>query len=106
MVARRSKRIRVNIKADMIKGHEHHASFIENLSEGGVLVTAPAKDSIEFSPDTPIELEFQFHDGNKHHLHCRVRWSHITPPHGLTKSIGMEIISAPEYFREALRTLQ
>jgi len=105
MVARRSERIRVNIKADMITGNGRHASFIENLSEGGVLITA-AKDSTEFSPDTPIELEFQFHNGNKHHLHCRVRWSHITPPHGLTKSIGMEIISAPEYFREALRTLQ
>jgi hypothetical protein len=105
MVARRTKRMRVNIKANMIAGDKRHASFIENLSEGGVLITAAAKDATEFPPDTPIELEFQFHNGNIHHLNCRVRWSHMTPPHGLTKSIGMEIISAPEYFREALRTL-
>jgi hypothetical protein len=38
-------------------------------------------------------------------LHCRVKWSYQTPPHGLTQSIGMEIIDAFPNFHELMNDL-
>lgn len=104
MDARREKRIIVNIQAELIHGDKRLSSFIENLSEKGIYVTAPAPSSREFTPDEPVELRFEFPEGVKLHLHCRIKWVYRTPPHGLTLSIGMEVTDPPLTYRETVKS--
>ena len=107
MDARRYKRIIVNIQAELICGDTRFTSFIENLSEEGMyVIAAPTKSSFDFIPGTPGELRFKFPSGEKMHLHCKVRWSYNTPPHGLTTSIGLEITDPPLAYKEFLKTFQ
>jgi hypothetical protein len=106
MDARQNKRFIVSLEAELILKDVHIASSIENLSERGVyVVAAPSKFFSEFAPDTCLELKFQLPSGEKQCLNCRVKWSYKTPPHGLTNSIGMEIIDPPSSFKESLRAL-
>ncbi len=107
MEARRSRRVIVNLPAEIISGDKRFASSIENLSnEGAYVVTAPLKSFSDFATDTLLELRFQFPSGEKLHLHCKVKWSYKTPPHGYTNSIGLEIINPPLIYQEILKTLQ
>jgi hypothetical protein len=107
MDARRSRRIIVNLPAEIVIGDKRYASSIENLSEeGAYIVTAPLKSSTEFIPESPLELRFAFPSGEKLNLHCKVKWSYQTPPHGYTTSIGVEIIDPPLTYKETLKTLQ
>jgi len=100
------KRKIVNIRAELIFGAVHCASVIENISHKGVYAVAtPTGASPDFTPDSSVELKFEFPSGEKQHLHCRIKWSYKTPPHELTSSIGMEIMDAPSSFSEMLDSL-
>jgi hypothetical protein len=106
MDKRQIKRKIVNIKAELIYGGVHCASLIENISHKGVYaVASPANSSFAFTPDSSVELKFEFPAGEKQHLHCRIKWSYKTPPHKLTSSVGMEIIDAPPSFNEMLESI-
>jgi len=106
MDARRNKRFIVSIEAELISQNIRIASSIENLSEEGVyVITASSKSVADFPPDTFLELKFQLPSGNEQCLNCKVKWSYKTPPHGLTNSIGMEIIDPPLSYKESLKTL-
>lgn len=105
--SRRSRRVIVNIDAKLIMGDRTFASFIENLSEEGAYVTtAPSKSNLDFAPETPVTLIFRFPAGDEIELQGKIKWSYITPPHGYTNSIGLEIINPPSTFKETLKTLQ
>ncbi len=96
MGKRLSKRIIIGLKAEIISGDIICEGVIENLSEAGIyVITAPTKTEIDFAPGTILEVKFQFLSGETLNLHCEVKWSYKTPPHGLTNRIGMKIIDPP-----------
>jgi len=102
----RPKRIIISLPAELICGDRRYAGSIENLSPvGAYVVTAPAKSSLDFSPHSPVALRFQFPSGERLDLHCTIKWSYATPPHGYTHSIGLEIIDPPLTYQETLTTL-
>ena len=104
---RQAKRKIVNIKAELIYGEAHCASVIENISRKGVYAVASRTSTVsDFTPDSTVELKFEFPAGEKQHLHCRIKWSYKTPPHELTSSIGMEIIDASSAYSEILESME
>ncbi len=106
MERRHSKRIIVNLKAELISGSVSYAGFIGNLSEDGIyLITDPTKTPVDFTPGTPLEVKFEPLTGETLCLNCMVKWSYKTPPHGLANSIGLEIIDTPLKYKEFLKTL-
>ena len=103
--ARRHERKIVNIRAELVCGDRRYAGSIENISPAGVyVVTAPTRSTRDFAPDSALELRFKFPSGEKLNLHCIVKWSYSTPPHGLTNSIGLQIIDPPLTYKEFLKT--
>lgn len=106
MDARQHKRVIVTLEAELIFQDYRIASSIENLSEEGVYLIIPhSKSAFDFTPGTLLELRFQLPSGEKQRLNCKVKWLYNTPPHGLTNSIGMEIIDPPLSFKESLKAL-
>lgn len=104
MDIRRSERVIFTIPAEIIIGDKRYACSIENLSgEGAYVVTASTKNSDIFSPATSLELKFKFPSGENHVLNCRVEWSYLTPPHGYTNSIGLNIIDPPLSYKNNLK---
>ncbi len=106
MEKRYSKRIIVTLKAELISHGINYKGFIENVSENGLyIVTAPTETPASFIPDMPCEIKFQLPSGEALNLHCKVIWSYKTPPHGLTNSIGLEIIDPTSEYIESLKNL-
>ncbi len=107
MEKRRFKRIIVSLKAELISDGTSYTGFIENLSENGLFVTTtPTKTAIVFTPETRCEIKFQLPSGETLNLPCKITWAYRTPPHGITNSIGLEIIDPHPKYREFLKTLQ
>jgi len=103
MEQRRSKRIIVTLEAELILNDTSYKGFIENLSEDGVyVITSPTKTTVNFNPGETIELKFRLPSGEILDMNCRVVWSYKTPPHGLTNSIGMEIINPSQKYIDSL----
>jgi len=106
MEKRSLKRKIVTLKAEIVSCGKSYAGFIENISEDGIyMITAPTETEISFLTGTTLGLKFQLPSGGTQNLHCKVMWSYKTPPHGLTHSIGMEIINPPPEYKEFLKTL-
>lgn len=104
---RQFKRKIVTIKTELVYGSLRCAGIIENISPKGVYAVAtPADASLDFTPGSVVDLTFEFPTGEKQHLQCRIKWSYKTPPHELTKSIGMEIIDAPASFSKLLDSME
>ncbi len=107
MEKRRSKRIKVNLKAERISGNEKNGVYIEDISENGIhMITTPSSAHEKYTPGTDIDLKFQLSSGETLNLHCKVRWAHSKiPPNGLTDSIGLEIIDPPPKYIEFVKAL-
>ncbi len=106
MNIRRSDRVILNLPAELTIEGTRYASSIENLSEeGAYIVTAPSKNARAFSCDTLVDLKFSFPSGEIQKLHCKVKWSYLTPPHGFTNSMGLEIIDTPSVYKGLLKSL-
>ena len=100
-----SKKI-VNFKAELISDSIIHSAVIENLSKDGLYIRAvPVESASDFIPGKTLELRFQLTSGETMCLSCKVKWSYKTPPHGLTKSLGMEIIDPLPRYKEFFETL-
>jgi hypothetical protein len=107
MDARLSGRVIVDLPAEIICGERRYAGSIENLSvEGAYVVTAPLKSPSGISPDAIIEMRIHLPSGEKLNLNCKIKWSYLTPPHGYTNSIGLEILDPPPEYKEYLKALQ
>lgn len=107
MEKRRSKRIKVNLKAERISGDEKFGVFIENISKNGIhMITTSTEKHKKYTPGTDIDLKFQFTTGETLNLHCIVRWAHLkVPPNGMTDHIGLEIIDPPQKYLEFVKAL-
>lgn len=83
----------VNLKASLVSDSKKHSGIIENLSKDSLYMRAvtinPASD---FTPGELFEIHFQSNSGEDISLPGKVKWSYETPPYGLTKSIGIEIL--------------
>ena len=89
----------VNMKASLVSDSKRHSGIIENLSKDSIYLRAatinPASD---FIPGEFFEIHFQSHSGADLSLPGKITWSYETPPHGITKSIGFEILEEnPRY---------
>jgi len=106
MERRRSKRKIIRLEAERISGDSNHGVFIENLSETGIyMITAPARKEIDYTPGMMVDLKFHLKSDETLNLNCKVIWSYKTPPHGITNSVGLEIIDPPLKYLEFVRTL-
>ena len=95
MEKRRAHRTIVNLEAELILDGTRYTGMIENYSEEGIYIkVVPTKAPLNLVSETPVELKFQRLPGEpmNQHLHCKIKWYYKTPPHGLTDSIGLEII--------------
>jgi hypothetical protein len=108
MEKRRSKRIKVNLKAERISGDEKYGVFIENISEKGIhMITTPSNMHKKYTPGTDIDLKLRLSSGETLNLHCKVIWAYLNvPPNGLTDSIGLEIIAPPPKYIEFVKALR
>ena len=89
----------VNLKASLVSDSNKYSGIIENLSKDSLYMRAttinPADD---FTPGDFFEIRFQLNSGEDIALPGKVKWSYDTPPHGITKSIGIELQEEnPEY---------
>ncbi len=65
------------------------------------------KNTIDFVPGTPLELEFKCLSGEKLNLHCEVKWIYMykEQTRSLITNMGMEIINPPQKYKESIRNL-
>ena len=97
----------VSFKVELISGSSNLAGFIENLSDDGIYMkTSPAKAAVDFTPGKIFEVKFQPLFEEALRLQCKIKWSYKTPPHGLTNSIGMEVIHPHPTYEEFLKNLE
>ncbi len=89
----------VNYKAELIADSVNYSGIIENISNDSLYMRAvPLKPVLDFSPGSKVEIVFRPVEGKFISLFCEVKWSYRTPPHGLTNSLGIEILKRhPEY---------
>lgn len=106
MEARQHKRIIVNLPAELILKDTRYACTIENLSEKGLYAIAAPRKSSEFTAGAPAEVRFLSPSGEKLVLQCKIIWSYLTPPHGYTSSIGMEITEYPSAYTHLLESVK
>ncbi len=108
MEKRRSKRMTIRLLAELFSVNNSYVGAIENLSEYGMntRIFSP-KNTIDFIPGAPFELEFRCLSGEKLNLHCETKWAYIykDPTHDLIIIIGMEIIDPPQKYNELIRNL-
>lgn len=100
---KRPPRTFVSIKAELSSSRENYEGYIMNLSDDGIyVVTTPTRSSMDFIPGNTLQVKIQDHSGKTLNLQCEVDWLHIhkAPPHGLTNSMGMEIIDTPQEYRD------
>jgi hypothetical protein len=99
-------RIIVSQKVDIISGKKITQASIENISEQGLYMIIPntGKDLI-FKSGTIHELRFKPRNGEPFNVPCNVQWSYKTPPHGLTSSMGMEVLRKTPEYKQFLKSL-
>jgi hypothetical protein len=107
MERRRSKRIRVDLKAERISGDSKQGVFIENISSDGIhIVTSPSRTHKEYFPGADVDLKFRLNSGETIRLACKIRWVHLNEPsNGLTDSIGLEILNPPRKYLEFVESI-
>ena len=97
-----SKKI-VNLKAEISCDGVCCNGFIDNLNKDNICCTTTAKN---LSPGTEYQVKFQPDFGEALNLNCKLKWAYETPPHGITNSIGMEILDQPVQYQTFLESLQ
>jgi hypothetical protein len=92
MERRKAKRICVGYPAEIIHNGKSHQCVIENLSTGGAnIITVMVESETDFRPQETLGLKFEPYPGEMINLSCRIQWSRQTPPHRLSKRLGLEI---------------
>ncbi|RJR18052.1 MAG: PilZ domain-containing protein [Nitrospiraceae bacterium] len=104
---RRADRIVENLDAEIISGGKTYKGIIMNFSEAGLyMVTATADSVVDITPSSSIELRCVLLSGNKISLKCEVKWFQTkTSSHGVSFSMGMEILDPPQEYRKFIETI-
>lgn len=96
MGKRRSRRIHVFFKADLLSDGVSYEGFIGNISEEGAYVRVRAAAKINFIHGTIFDLKFNPASEEMPNLRCRLIWSYEIPlvnqPGKSAYNLGLEII--------------
>ncbi|MBI4825625.1 MAG: PilZ domain-containing protein [Nitrospirae bacterium] len=96
----------VNYKAEFAYDNMHYPGVIVNLSENSLyMISFPTNSPIRLAPGTRLQVKLDPPYQEPICLQCQVIWSYKTPPHGLTHSIGMEIVNAFPNYQNFLKDL-
>ncbi len=96
----------VNLKASLVSKNKRHSGIIENLSKDSIYLRAVTINPVsDFIPGEFLEIHFQSNSGEDISLPGKVKWSYETPPHGITKSIGLEILEKNPGYEKLFKTL-
>ncbi|UCE72691.1 MAG: PilZ domain-containing protein [Nitrospiraceae bacterium] len=99
MEKRREVRKKVNIRAEIVSDVATYQATIENISDRGIHIETNAGDPLtkekNIVPGRTMEVKFTLPSGEALNLRGKIIWSFKTQPHGLTISIGMEIVFPP-----------
>jgi hypothetical protein len=103
---RHSKRKMVSLSASLLNHDTPYSGLIDNLSEDGMHVRlTPSNTSKNLSLDSNLKVEFKVSARQSFLLSCRKRWAINTPPHGVVKSVGLEITNPSIDFKNFVKTL-
>ena len=93
MEKRRSDRISIGFRAELVSGETSFKGNVDNLSPDGVcIITFPTDIPVAFEKGNVFELRVDLYSGDPLNLQCRVMWARKTPTHELTWKVGLEII--------------
>jgi hypothetical protein len=106
MEKRVHKRKIVDFNVELLVNGIRYAGNAENMSRTGLYVIInPSGSTIDIASGTELELKFQLSSGQLLNIPCQVKWTYKTPPHGLTYSIGMEILKPSAKYMEFFNDL-
>ncbi|GEM_PF-2984098 len=108
MGKRRYKRIVDSLNAELILDGVNYSGIIMNFSENGLyMVSATVYSGIDIPSNSIVGLKSTLPSGDVLMMDCEVKWLQTKPsPFGVTFSMGMEIKSPPEKYKEFLKTLR
>lgn len=96
----------VNYRAELAHENFSYSGFIGNLTEDSIyMITFPSYSPVRLAPGTMLQLKLALPSKESICLQCRVAWSYKTPRHGLTQSIGLDIIDSFPNYRDLLNDL-
>ena len=65
------------------------------------MVTATANSIVDITPSTLLQIKCTIPSGEQIELKCEVKWFQTKPsPHGVSFSMGMEIINPPKVYKD------
>jgi hypothetical protein len=104
------RHIRVDYRADaeIIFGDRSYRGIIENISESGIFKVAfPEKEIVDLIPGSALAVKFKGPSGNLFDLRCEIKWLRIytVSPFALKYNLGIEIVNAPQEYREFVEQL-
>jgi chromosome segregation ATPase len=92
---RHNKRKAVSLSANLLNNDIPYSGLIENLSEDGMHVRlTPSNTSKNLSLDSNLKVEFKASSKQS-----------FPPPHGVVKSVGLEITNPSIDFKNFVKTL-
>jgi hypothetical protein len=105
---RRTERIVDSLDAEIISNNKSYNGLIMNFSESGLyMVTATAGTIVDVTPSTVVELKCSLPSNKKLSLRCEVKWFQTkNSPHGISFSMGMEILNPPREYKDFIKSLQ
>ncbi len=90
----------VKLKANLETGTGSFEGFIENVSDSEIyMITRSSSPFPVFTSGIPVTLHIELSKGVID-LKGRIKWTYMTPPHGLTRSLGIEITSPDNKYGE------
>jgi hypothetical protein len=107
MERRRSRRIPVNLEANIISAGKSYVGLIENVSEGGLeyLMTSQVLVSEKFTPKKSLEVTFVIPSGETLHLNCELVWFLRAPLSEKLLTLGLKIIDPSTKYKEFIKSL-
>ena len=105
---RRNSRVIDSLEAEINAGGKNYSGIVLNFSEAGLyMVTATARIIVDITPSTLLELKCKLPTGKNTCLKCEVKWFQTKKsPHGISFSMGMQILNPPKEYKEFLKTVQ
>jgi len=96
---RRSRRISVDLEAELISYNTRYSAFIENISEHSICAKiAHHKTTEEFKRKPRVYLKLRLPSGHVIHLNGKTIWSDKNTPHSLIGHIAVEIVNPPQEY--------
>lgn len=96
----------VRFKAELVIGNYTCCGFIENISEYEVYLVTPVFSFDSLTLEMLLEIKFSPVPGETLNFPCKLKWTYKTPPHGLTSSMGVQIIEHIPGYKKFFQTLQ